>query len=53
MGGFSSPIFPKNLHGRVGCAAAPLIIDIGRAGAFAARVLSRAERQSPNKAVAS
>lgn len=36
MGGFSSPIFPKNLHGRVGCAATPLIIDVGCAGDFAA-----------------
>jgi hypothetical protein len=41
MGGFSWPIFPKNFDGRVGFAAAPLIIDARRAGDFAAATATR------------
>jgi hypothetical protein len=36
MGGFSWPIFPRNVYGCAGCAAAPLIIDVRRAGDVAA-----------------
>jgi hypothetical protein len=35
MGGFSPSISPENLYGRLGCAAAPLIIAVRRAEAFA------------------
>jgi hypothetical protein len=36
MGGFLPSISPENPDGRLGCAAAPLIIDVGRVDDVAA-----------------
>jgi len=38
MGGFSLSISPENLYARVGCATAPLIIDVRRADDFDAAI---------------